>query len=193
LGEIGAENFPLRNKRQRHEGQDEMNVEGAEKKLREARFFLGKMGEHERMAFTDKEPYDFYLSAFLSAARTVDLRLRHEQRSIYPAWRNSWDANNQTQQGLIKFMVAERNIEVHQSGSSRVVKTENRELGLGTHTFACGTFEVFGPPWVRPLATIQTPTYNFTIDGTERKATEACGEYLALLERMVATFVADHP
>jgi hypothetical protein len=30
------------------------------------------------------------------------------------------------------------------------------------------------------------------IEGTERKATEACGEYLALLERMVTTFKADH-
>jgi len=50
--------------------------------------------------------------------------------------------------------------------------------------------EVFGPPGVSPLATIQTPAYYFTIAGTERKATEACSKYLALLERMVADFKA---
>src|SRR5262249_38775669 len=31
--------------------------------------------------------------------------------------------------------------------------------------------------------------YNFTIDGDERSAAEACGEYLALLEGMLAKFV----
>jgi hypothetical protein len=44
-----------------------------------------------------------------------------------------------------------------------------------------------------PLAVIQTPAYHFTIEGTERKATDSCEEYLALLQRMVGTFKADHP
>ena len=57
-----------------------MNVEGVEKKLREARFFLDRMSEHERMPFDNKEPFDFYLSAFLGAGRTVDYRLRHEAK-----------------------------------------------------------------------------------------------------------------
>jgi hypothetical protein len=39
-----------------------------DKKLREARFFLDQMREQERRAFGDKEPFDFYLSAFLNAA-----------------------------------------------------------------------------------------------------------------------------
>jgi len=171
-----------------------MNVEGIEKKLREAKFFLNKMSEHERMAFKDQEPFDFYLSAFLSAARTLDYRLRHEQAAVYPTWRTAWDTTlTQAQQGLIKFMVDDRNVEVHESGSSRVVKTENRELGPGTHSFASGTMDIVGPPGVAPLAIIQTPAYNFTIEGTERKATDACEEYLALLGRMLATFKADHP
>jgi hypothetical protein len=49
--------------------------------------------------------------------------------------------------------------------------------------------EVSGPPGAPP-AIIPTPAYYFTIDGVERKATEACGEYLALLEQMVAAFIA---
>ena len=38
---------------------------------------------------------------------------------------------------------------------------------------------------------MQFPTYYFTIDGTERKATDACEEYLALLIQMVAKFKSD--
>ena len=172
-----------------------VNIEGVEKKLREARFFLSKMSEHERMAFGDKEPFDFYLSAFLSAARTVDYRLRHEQAAIYPTWRTAWDGKlSEAQKSLIKFMVDDRNEEVHESGSSRVVKTEDRGLGPGTHSFGFGPIEISGRiAGVPPSAVIQTPTYNFTIDSRERKATDACGDYLALLERMVAKFKADHP
>jgi hypothetical protein len=170
-----------------------LNIEGVEKKLREAKFFLDKMIEHERMAFKDKEPFEFYLSAFLSAGRTVDYRLRHEQKAIYPTWRTAWDATlTQTQQDLIKFMVDERNDEVHESGSSHTVGTENREFGPGTHKLADGTMYVTGAPGFSQV-TIKAPGYYFTIDAVERKVTEACAEYLRLLEQMVAAFRADHP
>jgi hypothetical protein len=44
-----------------------------------------------------------------------------------------------------------------------------------------------------PPALIRKQMYNFTMDGAERKATEACAAYLAPLQRMVAEFEADHP
>jgi hypothetical protein len=114
-----------------------LNIEGVEKKLREADFFLKKMIEYERKAFDDKEPFDFYLSAFLNAGRTVDYRLRHEQETIYPSWRIRWDSTlTEAQQRLIKFMIDDRNDEVHAGGSSRTVTTENRELGLASSFFA---------------------------------------------------------
>lgn len=171
-----------------------VNIERVEKKLREARFFPSKMREHERMAFGDKEPFDFYLSAFHKARRTVDYRLRHEQAAMYPTWRTAWDVNlSEAQKSLIKFMVDDRNDEVHESGLNRAVKTEDRGLGAGTHSFEFGTIEISGGiAGVPPSAVIRTPTYNFTIDSRERKATDACGDYLALLERMVAKFKADH-
>jgi hypothetical protein len=67
-----------------------MNIENVDKKLREAKFFLAKMVEQEGRACSDKEEFDFYLSAFHSAARAVDYRLRHEQGAIYRAWRKTW-------------------------------------------------------------------------------------------------------
>jgi hypothetical protein len=90
-------------------------------------------------------------------------------------------------------MVEDRNVEVHESGSSRTVRTENRQFGAGTHKLADGTMDVVGPPGVFPLVTTPAPGYYFPIDGIERKATEACAEYLRLLEQMVAKFKADKP
>jgi hypothetical protein len=171
-------------------------MNNVEKKLREAGFFLDKMREQERRAFGDKEPFDFYLSAFLNACRTIDYRMRHEQ-AAYPAWRTAWDKKISTENSaLIKFMIDDRNIEVHESGSSRTSKSEGIEV-FGSHRDESGTLEVFGIP--TPLggsglrATIYKPSYTFTIDGNERKATEVCSEYLALLEQMIAAFKTDNP
>jgi len=40
--------------------------------------------------------------------------------------------------------------------------------------------------WIKPI-------YDFTIDGAGREATQACADYLTLLQRMVSQFEADHP
>jgi hypothetical protein len=61
-----------------------MNIESAEKKLREAKFFLNKMIEQERGAFGDKEQFGFYLSAFLSAATSVRGALSPDRPNARP-------------------------------------------------------------------------------------------------------------
>jgi hypothetical protein len=178
-----------------------MNLEQIGKKLREADFFLGKMREQESRAFGDKEPFDFFLSAFLSATRTVDYRLRHEQKAIYPKWRAAWNASlSPGQNALIKYMVDDRNVEVHESGSGRSLKSEEIPIsGSTTYSDKSGTLHVFAPPRALmpdkagPDVVISKPSYHFTIGGTERSATEACAEYLSLLSGMVGQFKADHP
>lgn len=158
------------------------------------------MKDHDSRAFGDKEPFDFCLSAFLSAARSVDWRLRHEHKAAYEPWRKEWDATLTAQEDrLIKFMVDDRNLEVHESGSTRGVKDERTNI-QGTYSDKSGTITVSGPPLTLggPLenptaAFIIKPAYFFIIDGAERKATYVFGEYLTLLEQMVAKFKADHP
>ena len=55
------------------------------------------------------------------------------------------------------------------------------------------------PPWGLdrttgiPPAYIIKPAYFFVIAGIDRKATEACAEYLVLLARMLPEFEAAHP
>jgi hypothetical protein len=101
-----------------------MDIENIEKKLREARFFVEKMREREAMAFGDREPFDFCLSAFLSAARTARYALRDEGHSN---WKTSgWDAKlDVRQKALVKFFVDERNDQVHEIGSSHVPSMVN--------------------------------------------------------------------
>ena len=55
------------------------------KKLREARFFLAKMTKDSRSTKLAGEDFDFYLSAFLSAGRSVTLVLQVEQQDLYDA------------------------------------------------------------------------------------------------------------
>jgi hypothetical protein len=123
-----------------------MNLERIEKKLREARFFVDQMRNQEGRAFGDKEPFDFFLSAFLNAARTVDYRLRHEQGTRYQAWRSAWNKNKVTpaEAGLITFMINDRNVEVHESGSGRGVRTDEIKVPSGdTYSDGSGRLQRF--------------------------------------------------
>lgn len=141
----------------------------------------------------DKEPFDYYLSAFLNAARTVDYRLRHEQGASFKLWRRAWDTRLDPQQRrLMKFIDDDRNEEVHDSGSSRSVGQESVNFPIGTHQIDGGIVTIAGPPGMAP-AVWHRPTYGFTIDGTDRKVTEACAAHLALLQQMVTEFETAHP
>ena len=170
-------------------------IENAEKKLREASSSLGQMIEHERMAFGDKEKFDFYLSGFLSAGMSLrdafHVKQDRKRNVAVKKWREDWEMRlTPEERSLWNFMRLDRNDEVHGSGSSRTVNTEEIKVGIGgTYSDKSGTLEVMGSPWAGP-AVIYKPTYNFNIAGTERKATAVCGEYLALLQRMVADFKA---
>jgi hypothetical protein len=158
-----------------------------DKKLREARFFLGRMAERAQMAFGDHEEFDFYLSAFLSAGRSVDYRLRHEEAAAYTTFRNSWDsALSPDDQRLVKFLVDDRNVEVHESGSSRT-EHQSRIRVAGTYKDRSGTVTSFAP-FGTPHAEIIKPVYSFTINGQQMPAIKACSRYIDLLERLVSDY-----
>jgi hypothetical protein len=173
-------------------GRNELDIPNVEKKLREASFFLSMMAEREKMAFGDREEFDFYLSAFLNAARSVDYRMRHEQSTLYKTWRTRWDGMlPDADDRLIKFFADDRAAEVHRSGSNR----DEGETGISvenTYEDASGTVHASGPADGSAAFIIFKPSYYFTIDGAQRKVIEASGAYLKLLTSMIERFRIDN-
>ena len=171
-----------------------------EKKLEEARAFLNGMRDQEQRAFGDKQPFDHYLSAFLSAGMSVRDAFHAEQdRKRDPAikkWKETWEAQLTPQQkSIYEFMRKDRNREVHRSGSRRLIETKQIKVGVGgTYSDKSGTLNVMGCP--SPLlgadtgATISMPQYVFDINGVKRLVTEVCAEYLSLLDQMAADYKA---
>ena len=157
------------------------------KKLREAHFFLLRMRERAALAFGEHEEFDFHLSAFLNAGRSLDWRLRHTSNP-YPAFRNTWDqALTVGEADLIKFMIDDRNLEVHEAGSARQL-AELRIPVRGSYSDASGTLTVFSPVFGTPPSEIVKPTYYFSIGGRDVPVLDACEEYLRLLERLVGDY-----
>jgi hypothetical protein len=64
-------------------------IDATQRKLREAQFFLRKLHEESRrLARNDPEESAFYLSAFLSAARSVTFALQAEEKEKYDKIKN---------------------------------------------------------------------------------------------------------
>jgi len=165
-------------------------AESVEKKIREAEHFLRELRKLNGLAFGDRERFDFNLSAFLSAARAIDYRLRHEQKNDYLTWRKQWDANNPTHQGLLLFVASDRAKEVHESGSGRSMEMTEKPI-LGGYSDPSGSLEVSGSFLTGGTkSSVFVPRYTYEIDGTEYPVIEACDLYLKVLTSIAADFSA---
>jgi hypothetical protein len=148
------------------------------------------MREQERRAFEDQEPFQFYMNAFLCAASTLRDCFRYGQDKSAMDWKRTWEAKLTPQEkGVYDFLGEDRNAELHRAGSSRKAKVKTEEFAAGSYSFAPGTTEiVVAPPEVQVAMRKDKKVYTITIAGTERVAIEACAEYAALLERLIADY-----
>ncbi len=130
----------------------------------------------------------------MSVREGFQYRQNRDRNNAIKAWREQWENNNHSpeEKSLYEFMRKDRVDEVHYSGSSRNVGREGVPLPLGNSLIDGGTVFVSGPPGMEPPVTYR-PTYTFSIDGAERKVTEACTANLRLLQRMVVQFETDRP
>ncbi len=158
------------------------------KKLREAKFFLGRMSEAEESPRLDKDDFDFYLSAFLSAGRSVTLFLQVEQKELYDACFLGWSkAPVGDEPELLKFMNAQRVAEVHKGGAEvypMVERVPVTEAKFRDRRHPAYGISWWGPPGVPP-PTIGTKVHYFQIGDTREQAVETCKRYLQLLEKWV--------
>jgi hypothetical protein len=176
-------------------------IETVEKKLQEARTFLSKMRDQEQRAFGDKEPFDHHLSAFLSAGMSVrgafHVKQDRARNAAVEKWKKQWEAQlTPEQEWIYNFTRKDRNSEVHDTGSQRIVEPKQIKVAVGgTYSDKSGTVTAMGSPSVLLGAdtgiTISTPQYFFDMGGVKRRVTEVCAEYLNLLEQMFAHYKAN--
>jgi hypothetical protein len=67
-------------------------IEKTKMKLEEARFFHRRLIECRKQPLSlEPNAFQFYLSAFMQAARTVPWRLKKEEKEKYLAWLPTWE------------------------------------------------------------------------------------------------------
>jgi len=168
-------------------------IEGTQKKLREARFFLSRLDtESRRTVRNEPEAFDYFMSAFVSAARSVTFALQAEEKAKYKQWFPGWLATRpEEDEKLLKLMVSQRNAEQKHGGGDRrtewdyvpVTQLSSEELG--------GQVFWSAPPGVPPPE-VGRPVRYLDHGGEQSDALSACKRYYALLAELVQGFIEAH-
>jgi hypothetical protein len=171
-------------------------IEATQKKLREAKFFLRSLNQASQEVFRNEpEASEFYLSAFLSAARSVTFALQYEEKDKYDAWFPTWFSNrSEDDRRLLNFLKEQRNF-VEKCGGAEIsvvcefipiteVKTDNR----GHPAYG---FHWIGPPGTPPPR-VGLPVHFFDLSGDQNRVTSACKRYMDVLDDLVRDFIQAH-
>jgi len=157
-----------------------------------ARFFFLHLTEKGDRFVEDSEEFEFYLSAFLSAGRSVTFALQAEEKARYDSWYPGWERIlAESERELFQFMNDQRVAEIHRGGAdvqseARMVPiTEVVERSPRTHP-AYG-FHWWAPPRTPPPAIGKRIRF-FELDGTREEVIATGDRYLKLLERLVEEF-----
>ena len=166
------------------------SIAKTQKKLREARFFLSSMSAAARSTRLDEENFEFFLSAFLSAARSVLDVIRVEGKRHYKAWYGGWKANlSGEERDLLQFINGQRIATVHQEGVE--VQTEIEFVPITRVEFR-GRHPAYGIGWFMPpgvpLPQIGRAVHYFERDESRQHVIETCSGYVAILQKLVQDF-----
>jgi hypothetical protein len=158
------------------------------KKLREARFFLARGTQAAQSTNLEREDFDFYLSAFLSAGRSVTLVLRKEDKALYDAKYDPWESRlTPEDQALMKFMNGQRVAEVHLLGADVEAAIEMvpiTEIEIQPGIDPRYRVSWCGPPGVPPPEIGRKVRY-FESASTGQQVIAGCNRYFKLLENAV--------
>jgi hypothetical protein len=174
-------------------------IEATYDKLDEARFFLGHLREEAAKVMRQKpEAFGHYLSAFITAARSVPWVLQCEEKEKYLAWRETWDAAKTDEELELEEFTNERRLdEVKRKGAQ--TKTTWEEVSIfKLPTEQANQFQVSGAIRYQNLAlgAAAPPTVNRAVhhfkEGGQSNVIATCERYLEYLEKMVREFVKAH-
>ena len=171
-------------------------IEATQRKLREANFFLQRLiDESQRSVRNEPEAFLFYLSAFLSAARSATLVLQKEEKQRYDAWFPKWFARrSKDERDLCNFMRDQRNVELHETGADvnlSSVPIPYIEIAAGEFGNPMYSFQSIDSPGTH-APTVERTAYHFGLLGTETEVTVACRRYLDLVAELMRDFIRDH-
>jgi hypothetical protein len=174
-------------------------IEATQDKLDEARFFLGHLREEAVELMRQKpEAFGHYLSAFITAARSVPWVLQKEETEKYRAWISEWDATLTTEdKEFLKFTNDRRTDEIHGKGAETDVTWEEVSI-FRLPTDQANQFHVSdGAIRFQSLALGQTPptvsrAVHHFIEGRQLNVIATCQRWLEYLEKLVREFVKAH-
>jgi hypothetical protein len=185
-------------------------IEATLRKLAETRFFFGHLREENQKADRqDPAAFGYYLSAFLSAGRSVTFALQFEEKAKYDAWFPGWETNcDENERKLLKEMNAHRVAEVKKGGAETTVQLEMVPMvelrpapaqdPIGRRTPPLALAQAAGLPpsalyfgWFGDNEVGAAVRY-FEFNGTKVEAVELCRRYVELLEKLVREFSEMH-
>lgn len=166
-----------------------MPADFARRKLREAAFFLAEMRRRDGSPRLDmEEEFGYFLSGFLSAARSVSFVLRKENPARYEGARDLWlTALDPAMRAFVDVMRDQRNAALKEGtiAAQQEVEQVSPLKAYGKHPISVPIIL----PWAfAEGATIGVTKYVLDVDSIHRPAVEACQDYLAVLELLVSRF-----
>jgi hypothetical protein len=168
-----------------------MEIPQTQRKLRETKFFLRHLQLTSGKASGEEEHFHFYLSAFLSAAKSVDYILQNEQGGKYKKWFPKWKASlSKKDCRFIEFMFEKRGSEVHGAGAEHFIEKQPIPV-YDVYEDAAGRIEVFSPPaklMSGPPATVYKHKWFFNLGGQRQEVLEICTKFVNMLEKIVREF-----
>jgi hypothetical protein len=176
-----------------------VDLPATERKLREAEFFFAHLRQERPPGDTRvDEPSLYYVSAFLSAARSVSLVLQAEARwgeEKYRPWYSAWEARHDAaDRELLRLMNQQRRAEIHLTGASVTTTIEERPVfALRRPGAPSVSIQIlFGMPEAELPLTAVVRHHVETVAG-QVDLLDAGTRYLELLKELVQEFRQQKP
>ena len=163
-------------------------------KTKRSRIFFRNLRAIDRKTFSpEPESFGYYLSAFVSAGRSVTLALQSEHKQEYDSWFPAWlESLTDEECALLEQFNTHRIATIHKQGIE--VSYQWEEMSQSEFLLAAATegvnIQMFrGPPGIAAIRS-QRPVRTFAASGNESQVTETASGYLRLLQRMVVEFAS---
>jgi hypothetical protein len=165
-------------------------ISAAKEKLDEARHYFDLLRE-EGQPLSPGQHFIDYLSAFLSAGRSVTFVLQKDQKESYDSWFPGWLANDLTEneRALFNFMKDQRNAALKTGRIDIEVTDRPIPMAQFMQEISHRGWQIFmqsgvpGTPYPEQIGKART----FAALG-DQDVVAACSSYLTLLVRLIADF-----